>query len=396
MVGVIALCCGLLAAVPASRAVLQDTLQNGDFEQSAGDGAYDWQVYGSGYERVPQGRSGWGLRVQADSLAGAAGAYQRIDLAQQHRVPLFVSAYVKGEDIALAPGSYFGAALYAEMHLTNGQVAYWNTIANAGTFDWRWIGFNTASVPTVTAPIDHMFILPVLLQASGAAVFDDVTVREVVQGSPAVSLVFDDGPDTTLTQAKPVLDAYGFAGTAAVISGAMGQPGYLSEGQVSDLYASGWEIMAHSVTHADMTTLSPERAAAEFADAKQQLAAYGVQSFAYPYGSYSGELNALGAAAYTSLRGFEQGSNAYGTYPYDVKVRGVTSATTLGEVGEWLATAREHRQWVVLVFHDISEAGEDSYHTPPEVFRQMIAAVAASHVPVVTYTHALQQFAVGP
>ncbi|MBP9686796.1 MAG: polysaccharide deacetylase family protein [Candidatus Doudnabacteria bacterium] len=322
-----------------TRAALIDPLQNGDFEQvaSADASAYDWQEYGTGYARVVgAGINGSAaVEVRNETQTSSSGAYQRIDLAQTSMTPVFIGAQVRGVNIAKLSGSYFGASLYAEIHLTNGQVAYWNTAANSGTFDWRWIGFSTANIPTLTAPIDHIFIVPSLINASGVAYFDDVTVQEFTPTQSAVTLLFDDGPRNTYGRARPVLERYTFKGTAAVITDYIGTPGYMTLSQINNLYWAGWEIMSHSATHSDLTTLTSAQVAQELSKSKAVLVNYGVKNFAYPYGAYNGDLNAQGMALYKSLRGFEQGSNAQGTYPYDVKVRGVTTQTTLADVRQY-------------------------------------------------------------
>lgn len=379
-----------------AQAALADPLNNASFEQAgvAVNKAYDWQDFGAGYSRVSGGRTGsWSVQLQNSSTSGMSGAYQRIDLAQTTLAPIFVGAYVKGTNIVKAPGSYFGASLYAEIHLKNGQTAYWNTAANSGSFDWRWIGFNTASIATVTGPIDYIFVIPALINASGTAYFDDLVVRDYVPTQSAVTLMFDDGPRNTFGQAKPVLDAYGYKGTAAVITSNIGQRGFMTSAQIGTLYNSGWEIVSHSVTHSDMTAMTDAQALSEFTSSKNALSAYGVKNFAYPFGAYSGDLNALGAPLYTSMRGFEQGSNVQGVYPYDIKVRGVTTQTTNADITNWLADAKTNNRWLVLVFHDIVNSGPDIYHTTPTQFRQMIQLVSASGVPVKTYDQALQQFA---
>lgn len=400
IVGLVGMVVACSMGLHTAAAALTDPLQNGNFEQAgaAENLAYDWQGYGSGYARTAgAGMNGTAaLQLRNTAQTASSGAYQRIDLAQTSIAPVFIGARVKGENIVKLPGSYFGASLYAEIHLQNGQVAYWNTAANAGTFDWRWIGFNTANVPTVTAPIDYVLVVPALISASGTAYFDDVTVQEYTPTQSAVTLLFDDGPRNTYGQARPVLDRYTFKGTAAVITDYIGTPGYMTLSQINNLYWGGWEIMSHSVTHTDLTTLTSAQAAQELTKSKAVLANYGVKNFAYPFGAYNGDLNAQGMALYRSMRGFEQGTNAQGTYPYDVKVRGVTTQTTVADVRQWLADAKQNNKWVVLVFHDIVATGPDIYHTTPAIFKQMIAAVSESGVPVRTYNEALDLFAAQP
>ncbi len=380
-----------------ARAVVSDPFNNPSFEQAATNvaKAFDWQDFGNGYSRVAGGRTGqWAMQVQSSDTTSMSGAYQRIDLQQTSSNPVFIGAYVKGENIVKDAGSYFGASVYAEIHLMNGQTAYWNTSANSGTFDWRWIGFNTGSIPTVTGPIDYIFVIPSLIKASGTATFDDLSVQDFVPTQAAVTIMFDDGPVTASTVAKPVLDSYGFKATIPVISSYIGTTGYMTTAQINTVAQSGWEIMCHSVLHEDMTLMSASQVTAEYQGCKTALQAWTPKNFAFPFGAYNGNLVAEGATYFSSLRGFEQGNNSQGTFPYDVKVRGITTQTTLADIQAWLATAKANKQWVVLVFHDITNTGDDIYHTTPRQFRQIMRAVKNSAIPVKTYDQALQQFAV--
>lgn len=386
-----------VAAGPGlSQAAILDPLVNGSFEQQGAVPAqgYDWQNFGSGYSRVGGGRSGqFQMQVQNITTSSMSGAYQRVDLGQATQAPVFVGAYVKGDNIQLAPGSYFGASLYAEIHLTNGQTVYWNTVANSGTFDWRWIGFNTGTVSLINAPIDYMFIVPSLVRASGTAYFDDVVVADYTVGGGAVTLMFDDGPVNTYTRARPVMDLYGYKGSAAIVSSYVGTPGYMTTTQIDTLYKSGWEVVSHGVNHADFTAMTPSAVTAELTASKAALAQWSPRHFALPYGAYTASVLAEGGRYYNSVRAFELGSNPAGTFPFEVKVRGFTTATTLADVQQWLLEARTQKRWQLFVFHDIANTGDDAYHTPIAQFKQIVQAIAASGLPVLTYDQAFAQFA---
>lgn len=386
---------------PVAQAVAPDTLANGGFEQAGSTAslAYDWQAFGRGYTRVTTAHSGtWGIRLTNTSSNQQSGAYQRVDLAQTEKLPVFIGGYVRGANILKSSGSYFGASLYAEIHLANGSVAYWNSIANVGTFSWRWIGFSTGTVPGVTGPIDYIFVIPILANATGTGYFDDITLTEFTPSQAAVTLMFDDGEDTTYTQAKPVLDEYGFAGTSAVITGSVGTDGFMTYPQLSTLQTSGWEIVSHSITHRDMTKLSSWTIQRELQNSKNTLVSHGLQvsNFAFPYGAYSGYLLAEAAKYYRSARAYEQGTNPQGAFPFEVKVRGLLSTTSLSEVEAWLADAQSNGRWVLLVFHTIAPTGDDAYHTSPQMLKDIVAKVASSGLPVVTYNQALNLFGVAP
>lgn len=381
------------------HAELQDPLVNGGFEQAGGtaQSAYDWQTFGSGYRRVNQPRTGvWSIRLQTGNYSAQAGAYQRIDVAQAELKPVFIGAYVRGQGIKNAPGGYFGASLYAEIHLQDGSVVYWNSVGNFGSFPWRWIGFNTGTLAAIDQPIDHILVIPILANAIGTAWFDDVAVTEFDPAQSAVTLMFDDGESTTLTEAKPILENFGMVGSAAIVTDNVGESGYMNLADLKALALGGWEIVSHGLTHSDLTALSERNMKRELQRSKQILEGFGftVRNFALPFGAYNAAILAEGAKLYNSVRAYELGDNPQGAFPYDVKVRSVVNTTTLTEVSEWLAKAAAEKRWEVLVFHSISETGDDAYHVSPDMLHGIIQAIVGSGIPVVTYNAGLQLFSV--
>jgi peptidoglycan/xylan/chitin deacetylase (PgdA/CDA1 family) len=389
------------ATCSVTLTVLPDALNNGGFEQqgTSATSAYDWQgAYNNGYTRVQVPHSGsWSIRFQNGTTAETSGAYQRLEVNQTTAKPVSVTGYVKGQGIAMAPGSWIGASLYAEIYFTDGTIAYWNSIPNSGTFNWRWIGFNTGTLPT-QKPISHIFIVPILGNASGTAYFDDIAVTPIEPVvKSAATIIFDDANVTDIEQAKPVMDMYGFKGTSAIPVGDLGDLGVMTSTQVQSLRASGWEIVSHGVYNdTNLTAVTPAQAAADITNSKSLLEALGfaVRNFAWPFGSFNAELIGYAqASGYTSTRTFEAGDNPQGAFPYDIKSRQVTNTTTPAQVAQWLAEGKAKNRWEVLVFHVIKSSGDDIYYTSPAVFAQMMAVVAQSGVPVMTYNQALVNFA---
>jgi hypothetical protein len=119
-----------------------------------------------------------------------------------------------------------------------------------------------------------------------------------------------------------------------------------------------------------------------------------VKSFAFPFGAYNDTLIDIASEFYSSTRPFEQGENPQGTYPYNVKVRGVLNTTTPEEVESWLKNAADKKEWVVLVFHALADSGDDAYYTDPEIFEQMMGVVKQSGTPVITYDEGVERFAI--
>ncbi|MES2007163.1 MAG: polysaccharide deacetylase family protein [Patescibacteria group bacterium] len=383
----------------AQAAPLLDPLANGGFEQAQATAtpavAYDWQSFQGGYTRVNTNvHSGtWAIRFENTTNTQFSGAYQRIDIQQTEAKPLFIGGYARGTNVNK---SGFGASLYVEIHFKDGTVGYWNSIPNFGTFQWRWLGFNTASIAHLKdKPIDYLFVIPLLGNASGIVNFDDITVTEYDPTQAAVTIMIDDGESNTYTAAFPIMRAKNFVGSTAVVSGSVGTSGFMTSTQVKALQTAGWEIVSHTKTHSELSLMTSSQSQAEISDSKTALQALGlvIKNIAYPFGAYNGLINAQSAfAQYGSGRAFESGDNPQGTYPFDVKVRSVLNTTTLAEVQSWLAEAKTKKRWEVIVFHTIANTGDDAYYTTPTNFQAIVNAIAQSGVPVKTYDQGLTQF----
>jgi peptidoglycan/xylan/chitin deacetylase (PgdA/CDA1 family) len=86
-----------------------------------------------------------------------------------------------------------------------------------------------------------------------------------------VAITFDDGCETDLLAAAPILQQAGFGATFFVTCGRVGKPGYLSPQQLNELSAQGFEIGCHSMTHPYLTELDDSGLRYEISDAKSQL-----------------------------------------------------------------------------------------------------------------------------
>jgi len=126
-----------------------------------------------------------------------------------------------------------------------------------------------------------------------------------------VALTFDDAYDDAAAQALPALQRFDDEATFYATSGFIGSAGHLTIGDVRALGAADMEIGAHSVSHLDLTTLSPERLAHEVVDAKSQLERWTrtpVRTFAYPAGQFNANVEAVvRRAGYDSAAGTQAG-----------------------------------------------------------------------------------------
>jgi peptidoglycan/xylan/chitin deacetylase (PgdA/CDA1 family) len=117
-----------------------------------------------------------------------------------------------------------------------------------------------------------------------------VSVSQALKFSePAVCITFDDGCETDLISAAPILKDLRFNATFYIVSGFIGKPGYLSFTQLQELHKQGFEIGCHSMSHPYLPDLDEAGLRREICDAKvmlEQILGTPVQHFSCPGGRY--------------------------------------------------------------------------------------------------------------
>lgn len=105
----------------------------------------------------------------------------------------------------------------------------------------------------------------------------------------AVCITMDDGYSDNFDVAYPVLKRYGAKATVFVVTSSMGKPARLTWGNIGEMHAGGLSFASHTVTHADLTSLSDDRMDYELRVSRAELErrlAEPVRSIAYPSGAY--------------------------------------------------------------------------------------------------------------
>jgi|SRR5579862_1089619 len=105
-----------------------------------------------------------------------------------------------------------------------------------------------------------------------------------------VAITFDDGCETDLLAAAPILRQAEFGATFFITTGKLGTPGYLSSAQLRALSALGFEIGCHSMTHPYLNDLDEKGLHTEIVEAKyrlEQITGKIVEHFSCPGGRYN-------------------------------------------------------------------------------------------------------------
>ena len=185
----------------------------------------------------------------------------------------------------------------------------------------------TVSEASFRAQLNYLHLCNFEVLSVGAA------LARPTNGRPRVVLTFDDGCDTDLLTAAPLLADHGFGATFYVVPGLFGQPGYLTEDGVRELARMGFEIGSHSLTHKYMSDLDDVELATEVNGSKRRLEdllARRVRHFACPGGRCTTRVvSAVRAAGYESLATSVVGVNAARCNPFWLRRLDVQHGTSL-------------------------------------------------------------------
>jgi hypothetical protein len=248
--------------------------------------------------------------------------------------------------------------------------------------------WNSTSAPNGTATVEARAV-----DDKGATASDQHQVVVANGSAPAtttVSLTFDDG-HTTQWFARGQLLAHGLRGTFYLNSSGLDHPGYLTWAQVAQIAADGNEIGGHSLTHPDLTSLSPSDATTQVCDDRAALMqrGYAIQSFAYPFGASNSTVESIvEQCGYTTGRTTDgiQGSASWCAqicpYAESIPPRNPYQLRSTGSAGpSWplskfqgFVTQAEQNGggWVVFVFHHFCTTSCDDYAVTQTMFAQFL------------------------
>jgi hypothetical protein len=213
----------------------------------------------------------------------------------------------------------------------------------------------------VTVRVNAIYAVP---DASGTAASGG-------QGYPdgVVSICFDDGFTSQLTNAKPLMDSYGWQPSTYVIWDQIGLSGRLTLTQYQNMQdISGWDVNCHSLTDADHATAFDNLTAAELENnvSQQQaiMAACGFQGTgsAYPKGQLTPPVRAMCRKYFSYVRGTY--NKTLETWPpadiFNLRavssispLSGGYSPTSISGAGGLIEKTATYKRWLILVFHKI-------------------------------------------
>ncbi|TET98510.1 MAG: hypothetical protein E3J30_06540 [Anaerolineales bacterium] len=182
----------------------------------------------------------------------------------------------------------------------------------------------------------------------GSLFDDDVTY---------VSLRFDDGWKSQLN-AHEALKKYGLTGSIYIISGFMGDEGYMDWSDVETV-SETMEIGGHTVSHADLRNLETmQDYEDEIGDDYRTLVDKGfdVRTFVYPYGNYSAVAIQVIKKYYICASTQDVGVNTQNTDLFLLRDFTIRSFNSIEDMERKILPGT----WTILTFHDVGEPHADA------------------------------------
>ena len=196
---------------------------------------------------------------------------------------------------------------------------------------YHHIGFSPSDSPYYVSAYAFEQQMYLLHEWGYQTISVELMVRAITEGAllppKPIILTFDDGSETVSTTAFPIMQKYGFSGTAYIVFNYIGVNQYMDEAQIRGLYDAGWEIGSHSISHVDLTERT-DRQKDEIVDSRiklQNRLDIPILSFAYPFGAYdSNALHYVRFAGYIGAVGLGEKSlqgnrNLFYLYRKDIK-----------------------------------------------------------------------------
>ena len=178
-----------------------------------------------------------------------------------------------------------------------------------------------------------------------------------------VCIVFDDGWKTHL-DTLPILANYNFTATYTIITSYVGYPAYMNWADILNVAQKGNDIVSHTQTHCNLSSVNETTLQAELANSQQalRLKGYAADVLIYPYGEGANNLTVRNEVAkyYLVAGGLEEGKCNFTSFDrYDINSYGIYRNTTLTDFASYL-NGTQGGAITILYYHKISDENVDT------------------------------------
>ena len=223
---------------------------------------------------------------------------------------------------------------------------------------------DASTVEEELSAIDRLRIRLYTAENRSTSYYDDM--RFVPSGDGAkVIFIFDDAQDSIYNKAFPLMEQYGIPGVLPVIPNLIGEAGFMTQAQIDEAFAAGWEIIGHSERSFLNDIATESEAKSEFESVKSYLLsngyAAGSRFFVWPYGHHNAEQLKI-ASEYWNMA-FAADADGHGNNPHTVTSPlsiHRSRPSSLKRLKADIDRAVRFNEVVPITIHNISKGGPTS------------------------------------
>jgi len=186
----------------------------------------------------------------------------------------------------------------------------------------------------------------------------------------AVSITFDDGYTSQVTNAFSQLNMRNLKGTLFTITSSSWTAGHVSWATINQIAGQGHEIASHTVNHYYLTSLTDSDLRWQLNESQRMInrnvPSQSCVSFAYPYGDLNQTVKTVTSEYYFAARGVssrEGGLNYYEDGPawrvvdfYNIGSYAGSDNMSYSDIDGYLNAAEERHAWMTFNFHSINDS----------------------------------------
>ncbi len=222
-------------------------------------------------------------------------------------------------------------------------------------------------------------------------------VKQYKNNGGILSLSFDDGYISHYNFAYPLMKKYEFKGTEYLVanwSEKFENKELMTFEEARKMQFDGWEIGSHSLSHANLASLSKDKLERELKLSKKILIEneFNISSIAFPYGYYNENVSNLVINYYSSARPLIDGYNFINqTNLYKLKSKWIDKDSNFVEVCNWINYANFNNLWLILVFHNIEDSPNEYWSESTGDFQEILKCINESKIEVKTITEVINE-----
>jgi hypothetical protein len=170
---------------------------------------------------------------------------------------------------------------------------------------------------------------------------------------PLFTFIFDDGNDTDYLVAKDIFGEQEAVACSAITTNWINTKDHLSAAQIRALYDAGWEIVSHTASHPDLSSLSASQIDNELSRSRSALENLGipVDNLVYPYNKNNNQVRQIARKYYRAARGGTNAANVPGEDPYFLKSYANKHDTS--RMKRYIDRAYADKSWIIFYHHQV-------------------------------------------